>query len=148
MGATDPAGHGVAAEPDRVSTRVVFRFAVFLAALSIVAMLLMLALFQFLERRAVRSDAASIDAAGLQRREDRLPPPPRLQIHGTRDWQEFRSSEEKQLTTYGWMDRATGVVHIPIEAAMELVAQRGVGPLSSLPATASPPAATAPGGRP
>jgi hypothetical protein len=149
MGATEPAGHGVAVEPDRVSTRVVLRFAVILAVLSIVAMFLMAALFKFLERGAVRRDAASIDAAGLERRQDRLPPPPRLQIHGTRDWQEFRSAEERQLTTYGWMDRSTGVVHIPIELAMDRIAQRGVAPLPSAPAAVPTPAATpVPGGRP
>jgi hypothetical protein len=149
MGVTDPAGHGVAAEPDRVSTRVVLRFGVIVAALSVVAMLLMAALFKLLERGAVLRDTASIDAAGLERREDRLPPAPRLQIHGTRDWQEFRSAEAAHLTTYGWMDRATGVVHIPIEAAMDLVAQRGVAPLPSLPAAVPASAAPrAPGGRP
>ena len=145
MGATDPAGHGVAVEPDRVSTRLVYRFAVALAVMSIVAMLLMAALFKFLERGAVRRDAASIDAAGLERREDRLPPAPRLQIHGTRDWQQFRSAEAAQLTTYGWMERPAGIVHIPIEAAMDLVAQRGVAPLPSLPSAIPAPA---PGGRP
>ena len=146
MGATDPAGHGVAVEPDRVSTRVVFRFALILAVLSIVAMLLMAALFKFLERGAVRRDAASIDAAGLERREDRLPPAPQLQIHGTRDWQQFRAAEAAQLTTYGWMDRPAGVVHIPIDEAMDLVAQRGVAPLPSLP-SAAPAAVPTPGAK-
>jgi hypothetical protein len=138
MGTTEPSGHGVAVEPDRVSTRVVVRFAVVLAILSVATMLLMAALFKFLEGGAVRHDAASIDAAGLQRREDRLPPAPRLQVHGTRDWREFRAAEEKQLSSYGWMDRASGVVHIPIEAAMDRVAQRGVAPLSSAPVAAPP----------
>ncbi len=31
------------------------------------------------------------------------------------------------------MDRSSGAVHIPIERAMELVAERGVGPLPAAP---------------
>jgi hypothetical protein len=31
------------------------------------------------------------------------------------------------------MDRGTGAVHIPIERAMDLIAERGVGPLAPAP---------------
>ena len=44
------------------------------------------------------------------------------------------------------MDRATGVVHIPIEGAMDLIAERGVAPL--LGAERPAPAAPTPGVRP
>jgi hypothetical protein len=151
MGATEPTGHGhgVTVEPDRVSARLVWRFGLLLAALSVAAMLLMVALFRFLDLSAKRRDAATVDAAGLQLREDRLPPQPRLQVDGTRHWTEFRSAEEEQLQTYGWTDRSTGAVHIPITRAMELIAQRGVGPLPNAPAVVPAPAPTpAPGGRP
>ena len=39
---------------------------------------------------------------------------------------EFRVQEEKTLHSYGWMDQQAGVVRIPIDRAMELVAQRGL----------------------
>jgi hypothetical protein len=147
LGATEPAGHGVAAEPDRVSTRTVLRFGLVLAVLSIVAMLLMAAFFKLLERGAERRDAATVDAAGLERRRDRLPPPPRLEVYGSRHWRTFRSAEEMRLSTYGWMDRSTGAVHIPIERAIDLIAERGVGPLPPAPMALPSPAATpAPGG--
>ncbi len=142
MGATEPTGHGVAAEPDRVSMRTVLRFGVALAVLSVAAMLLVAGLFKFLERGAERRDAATVDAAGLERRVDRLPPQPRLQVNGARHWREFRSAEESRLGSYGWMDRSSGAVHIPIERAMDLIAQRGVGPLSEAPAILPAPAAT------
>ncbi|HEY7369970.1 MAG TPA: hypothetical protein VIA29_08785 [Thermoanaerobaculia bacterium] len=145
MDATEPAGHGVAAEPDVVSTKTVVRFGILLAILSAVAMLSMAALFKFLERGADRRDAAETAEAGLGRREARLPPPPRLQVDGARHWQEFRSAEERRLATYGWMDRGSGAVHIPIEKAMEVVLDRGVAPLP--PAPAPPAAAPAEGPR-
>jgi hypothetical protein len=36
------------------------------------------------------------------------------------------TDEERALYSYGWVDEKTGTVHIPIERAMELIAQRGL----------------------
>ncbi|MBO9539951.1 hypothetical protein J7643_05080 [bacterium] len=38
----------------------------------------------------------------------------------------FRESEEQLLNGYGWVDRTTGTIRIPIDRAMELVASRGL----------------------
>ncbi|PYX87325.1 MAG: hypothetical protein DMG68_12200 [Acidobacteria bacterium] len=37
-----------------------------------------------------------------------------------------RLKEEEILNSYGWVDPKAGVAHIPIEKAMELLAQRGL----------------------
>jgi hypothetical protein len=34
--------------------------------------------------------------------------------------------ENKRLTTYGWVDPKVGVVRIPVEEAMKLLAERGL----------------------
>jgi hypothetical protein len=34
---------------------------------------------------------------------------------------------EQRLTTYGWVDRKAGIVHIPIDRAMELVVKEHAG---------------------
>src|ERR1041385_1407265 len=39
---------------------------------------------------------------------------------------EMRESQEKTLNSYGYVDKAKGVVHIPIEEAKKLALQRGV----------------------
>src|SRR5450631_4442495 len=39
---------------------------------------------------------------------------------------QLRATEENALTTYGWVDRKNGIVHIPIDQAMNLLAQRGL----------------------
>ncbi len=36
---------------------------------------------------------------------------------------DFVARQKKQLNGYGWVDRSAGVVHIPIERAMERVAE-------------------------
>lgn len=52
----------------------------------------------------------------------KLPPEPRLQTEPILDLEQLRAKEKKQLDSYGWVDQTNGVVHIPIERAMELIA--------------------------
>ena len=135
MDANKPAvHHGVAAEPSGVSTKIVIGFGIVLLVTGAIAMVLMALLFKGFEGVADRKDEASVTAAGLQARQDRIPPAPRLQVYPVRHWKDFEAAEASRLSSYGWMDRSTGVVHIPIERAMELIEQRGVGPLPPAPA--------------
>jgi hypothetical protein len=54
------------------------------------------------------------------------PPSPVLQLDPQSDLQKFRAQEEARLNSYGWVDRAKGIVHIPIDEAMKEVAARGI----------------------
>lgn len=54
------------------------------------------------------------------------PPEPRLQLSPSADYQEQRRREDEILKNYGWIDRDKGVAHIPIDEAMQILAQRGV----------------------
>ena len=59
----------------------------------------------------------------------RIPPPsPRLQTMATQklDLVKTRAGEDQVLNTYAWVDRKTGVVRIPVDRAIELLAQRGL----------------------
>jgi hypothetical protein len=57
--------------------------------------------------------------------ETRQPPPmPRLQVAPQSELQQLRASEEKQLREYGWVNPAAGIVHIPIERAIEIYVDR------------------------
>ena len=38
----------------------------------------------------------------------------------------YETEEARLLSTYGWVDRPGGIARIPIEAAMELIAARGI----------------------
>jgi hypothetical protein len=53
-------------------------------------------------------------------------PEPRLEANERTELNSFRSEEEQKLNSYGWVDQNAGVVHIPIEQAMQIVAQRGL----------------------
>ncbi len=53
-------------------------------------------------------------------------PQPRLESNERLEINDFRMQEEQTLNSYGWVDQQAGVVRIPIDRAMELLAQRGL----------------------
>lgn len=56
----------------------------------------------------------------------RLPPAPQLQADPARDLALFRRAEDDALSSYGWVDRSSGTVRIPIDEAMRKTLQRGL----------------------
>jgi hypothetical protein len=63
-----------------------------------------------------------------QRIEGPLPvyPEPRLQPDPAADMRRFKAQQREHLNTAGWVDRAQGIVHIPIDQAMEQIARQGI----------------------
>ena len=55
-----------------------------------------------------------------------LYPAPRLQPSPRQEMQRFLAEEMQQLGNYGWIDKAHGIVRIPIDAAMAEIAQGGI----------------------
>ena len=53
-------------------------------------------------------------------------PEPRLQVDYYGDLSKMREQWNEQVNGYGWVDKNNGVVHIPIERAMQLTLQRGL----------------------
>jgi hypothetical protein len=54
------------------------------------------------------------------------PPGPRLQINSEADLERFRAEEAQQLNGYHWIDKQKGIVHIPIDMAMQKLARTGI----------------------
>ncbi|HXT51458.1 MAG TPA: hypothetical protein VN811_10480 [Thermoanaerobaculia bacterium] len=73
------------------------------------------------------------------------PAPPaegaKLLARPERELDRVRREEKERLETYGWVDQTAGVAHIPVERAIEIVAQRGLPTRAAAPTPA--PAATA-----
>jgi len=53
-------------------------------------------------------------------------PAPQLEINERDQLDKIRLEEEDTLATYGWIDQSAGKVRIPIDRAMDLIAQRGL----------------------
>ena len=77
----------------------------------------------------------------------RLPAEPRLQTTPMVDLAFTRAEEQRLLTGYAWVDESRGVVRIPIDVAMRMIAARGLPSAAPAPA-ASPSASPAPGAAP
>lgn len=70
---------------------------------------------------------AEEEAAPSRFADDRsVPPTPRLQPDPAVDLARLHRRTRERLQTYGWVDSAESVVHIPIERAMDLVVERGL----------------------
>lgn len=88
-------------------------------ALVLVLMLMLRGFFATQTRRA--TPPASPLAAQRQ-----APPAPLLQVTPEKDLLQVRATEDSILHTYGKVTSDASVVRLPIERAMELVAQRGL----------------------
>ena len=53
-------------------------------------------------------------------------PSPQLEVNERTELNDERLREENTLSTYDYVDKSAGTVRIPIEHAMELIAQRGL----------------------
>lgn len=67
-------------------------------------------------------------------------PTPRLQASPPQDMARFYRQEMAELNSYGWIDRDKGVVHIPIDQAMRIIAKEGIKdwPAPGMPLAAAP----------
>ena len=74
------------------------------------------------ENRAMASGEIAPSVAGSI---DKFPAP-RLQVAPEADLAALRAREDTVLQHYGWIDKQAGVVRLPIERAMDLIAQRGL----------------------
>jgi hypothetical protein len=53
-------------------------------------------------------------------------PGPRLQVDANKELRQMRAGEEAVLNSYGWVDKDSGIVRIPIQRAMEILAKKGL----------------------
>jgi hypothetical protein len=117
---SETAGH----ELRDVSFRPVVAAAFGLTVVIGLVLLAMWLLFGDLAARAARSTPAANPLATQSARE--LPPIPRLQTAPIDDLRRLRDAEDTLLKTYEWVNADKGIVRIPIERAMDLLAARGI----------------------
>jgi hypothetical protein len=111
-------------ETSDVSVGAVFGYGIGLTLAGVVVLFLVWLLFGYFSGREAGSGARQFPLAAEQ--QNRLPPEPRLQTNPKQDLIELRASEDAILKTYGWVDKAGGIVRIPISEAMKLTVERGL----------------------
>lgn len=100
------------------------------AGLAFVVIFILLGMWEYVNHLATLEARLSPPANPLAVESRQLPPHPRLQTAPIDDLRRLHESEKETLTTYGWTDAEKGIVRIPIERAMDLLAARGIHPKS------------------
>jgi hypothetical protein len=54
---------------------------------------------------------------------------PKLQVSPSTDLADFRSRENAELNTYGWINKTQGIVRIPIQNAIDLIIAKNLLPV-------------------
>jgi hypothetical protein len=134
-----PGGSGY--EVSDASPRAILKAAIVLGAVVVAAAAGLVFYLQLLRAREARKDAPLSPVA--RQEPDRRPPQPRLQERPFEDVRALRHQQQDAATTYGWVDESKGVVRIPVEHAMRLVAERGLPARAASPGPAASPTSTA-----
>ena len=103
-----------------VQVPVILKFGVVLVIMMVFSGVASWAIFRVLFAHAKRADPVFSPLAVL---DNRPPPEPRLIQDEPADLASVLKEEEAVLTTYDWVDKANGVVRIPIDRAIELMAK-------------------------
>ena len=107
-------------EPTDVDAWAVGKFGIALVLICIASLALLFGMFRYYQEALnARPGAAVMDPV-------KVFPQPQLQRTPVLDLQAVRAAEEQALSTYGWVDQPKGVVRIPIDRAIDLLAQRGL----------------------
>jgi hypothetical protein len=134
-------GHGVEFEHEDLGSRGIFGFMIGLAVTGVIIYFIITGMYTFLDKYEQSQMTAS---SPLMKAEDSAMVgarrvtkdyvekkftdngAPLLEVDERGQLRNFVLDQEKQLNSYGWVDEKAGVARIPIERAMELMAQRGL----------------------
>ena len=115
--------HGAHEQSD-ISVGGVGKFGLWILVGVVVSLGLMGLLFNRFE---AREEAKAVPLPPMAKANPRKQPPdPRLEEDPVKSLAEFRATEDARIRSYAWIDPDKGVVQLPIERAMELVAKEGL----------------------
>jgi hypothetical protein len=130
----NPGGHG-AFERQDLSPRSIVYFLIILGVAIVVSIFILRGVYKFLDRHERASQpAVSPLITNVPEDTRHVPagypqtafPNPKLEEDERTQLNGLRTAEDKTLYSYGWVNEQQGIVRIPIERAMDLLAQRGL----------------------
>jgi hypothetical protein len=99
--------------------------ALFAAALAITIALVLLVSRWLFDYAAVLQARGQVLPSPLAQSREPMPEP-HLQVHAHKDLEEMRVAEDGVLQSYGWIDKNAGLVRVPIERSIEVLAKKGL----------------------
>ena len=119
----EPANPNVAYEHGDVNVFAISKFGIGLTIGTVIAVMAMWGLFDWFYHQG--NPAVEDVPQRILSERPTVPPEPRLQVRPKIEIKELRESEDKFLTTYAWIDPDKGIVRIPVEKAIDLMAAKG-----------------------
>jgi hypothetical protein len=107
-------------ETGDVNAWAVGKFAIALIAIVALSLALLVGLFKYFQTRDYAKPVVETHDP------NQLFPEPRLERTPITDLQAVRAEEDKVLNGYGWVDAPRGVVRIPIDVAIDVLARKGL----------------------
>jgi hypothetical protein len=112
----------------------IFAFLFGLAIFGLIMHFILLGMYKFMDRYTQQHQPPSNPLATPVESGNRQVPPqtrlkfpqPRLEVNERTEFRDFLRYQEERLHSYGWVDEKAGVMHIPIDVAIQIVAQRGL----------------------
>jgi hypothetical protein len=112
---TNGAGH----EQSEVSVRLIVVSLAFLAVATAIVFVLVIGIFRYFY------DTYST-AETMKLTQPVIPPAPRIEVAPYEQLQQIRVQDDHILNTYAWVDKQNGVVRVPIDRAIDLLAAKGL----------------------
>jgi hypothetical protein len=127
------AGNGIGFEREDLGGRPVYAFIISVIVAGVLIYYVLWGMFHFLDayerkQRVAKSPLVQYEQDTRTVTPEKISqfPEPRLESSELGEYDESRIRDEQVLNTYGWVDQNAGVVHIPIDRAMQLIAERGL----------------------
>ena len=111
------------------NVRGILHFALGMVVAAVVIYAVLFGMFQYFDRQAAAADPARNPLLAGEKPPANPAarfPQPQLQSNAAADLEKARAREEEFLSSYGWVDRNAGVVHMPVERAMQMIVEHGV----------------------
>jgi hypothetical protein len=93
-----------------------------LAVLTLVSAIFVLGFFVYL--RALPDKVSPTPSPFASERT--LPPSPMLQANPPLELDEYNEKMDTARNSYGWVDKSAGIAHIPVDTALDIIAERGL----------------------
>jgi len=120
-------------EHEDLSPRGVIYFMIGLAVVVAVIYLIVFGMYHFLDTYEKAHQPAmspmvtpQTDTRTVTREDTQVFPQPRLEESERAQLGQFIENQDRKLATYDWVDKDRGIVQIPCDRAMDLIAERGL----------------------
>jgi hypothetical protein len=114
----------VAHEISDANTHAITKFGIGLALVIVASQLFLWWLFSSLSQRETK--VSPHVTALIKAQAPTEPPEPRLQGNPQLDMRKMREEEDAVMNHYAWVDPDQGVVRLPVQRALDIVAQKGL----------------------